>query len=93
MAALDVTSRFAANPKWSVYLPPTMSPSETTSREGYVAYPTEAFAYFRGQRVPRIICEETHMGSRAVVVLCRDENVAQQAKCRGWTIARIDELI
>ena len=31
-AALEVMSRFAANPRWLIYLPPTMSPSET-SRE------------------------------------------------------------
>ena len=29
-AALEVMSRFAANPKWLIYLPPTMSPSETS---------------------------------------------------------------
>src|SRR5438105_2167289 len=28
-AALEVMSRFAANPKWLIYLPPTMSPCET----------------------------------------------------------------
>ena len=77
-AALEVMSRFAANPKWLVYLPPTMSPSETTTRDGYLEYPTEAFAYFRNHGVPHVICEEKHMGSRAVVVLCRDEDVARR---------------
>jgi protein phosphatase len=77
-AALEVMSRFAANPKWLVYLPPTMSPSETTAREGYLEYPTEAFAYFRAHGVPHVMCEEKHMGSRAVVVICRDETVAQR---------------
>jgi protein phosphatase len=78
IAALEVMSRFAANPKWLVYLPPTMSPSETTLHDGYLEYPTEAFAYFRGQGVPRVICEEKHMGSRAVVVICRDADVARR---------------
>ena len=77
-AALEVMSRFAVNPKWLVYLPPTMSPSETTAREGYLEYPTEAFAYFRHQAVPRVMCEEKHMGSRAVVVVCRDEEAARR---------------
>jgi protein phosphatase len=77
-AALEVMSRFAANPKWLVYLPPTMSPSETTAREGYLEYPTEAFAYFRTHGVPNVVCEEKHMGSRAVVVLCRDEAAARR---------------
>jgi protein phosphatase len=77
-AALEVMSRFAANPKWLVYLPPTMSPSETTTRDGYLEYPTEAFAYFRNQGVPAVVCEEKHMGSRAVVVVCRDEDAARR---------------
>ena len=77
-AALEVMSRFAANPKWLVYLPPTMSPSETSQREGYLEYPTEAFSYFRHQGVPAVICEEKHMGSRAVAVLCRDGDVARR---------------
>lgn len=75
-AALEVMSRFAANPKWLVYLPPTMSPSETSSKDGYLEHPEEAFAYFRSQGVPKVVCEEKHMGSRAVVVLCRDEEAA-----------------
>jgi protein phosphatase len=77
MAALEVMSRFAANPKWLIYLPPTMSPTET-SREPGLEHPAEAFAYFRHQGVPEVICEEKHMGSRAVVVLCRDEKVASK---------------
>lgn len=75
-AALEVMSRFAANPKWLVYLPPTMSPSETSAKEGYLEHPDEALAYYRSQGVPTVVCEEKHMGSRAVVTVCRDEGVA-----------------
>ncbi len=79
-AALEVMSRFAANPKWLVYLPPTMSPSRDDAvSEGYLEHPAEAFAYFRNQGVPHVVCEEKHMGSRAVVVVCRDEEAAAQA--------------
>jgi protein phosphatase len=70
-AALEVMSRFAANPKWLIYLPPTMSPSETSSAPGLLEHPAEAFAYFRHAGVPRVVCEEKHMGSRAVVIVCR----------------------
>ncbi|MGD9645161.1 MAG: polynucleotide kinase-phosphatase [Pirellulales bacterium] len=76
-AALEVMSRFAANPKWLVYLPPTMSPSETTTVEGLLEHPAEAFAYFRGQGCPQVVCEAKHMGSRAVVVVCQDEAAAR----------------
>ena len=77
-AALEVMSRFAVNPKWLIYLPPTMSPSETTSRDGLLEHPAEAFAYFRTQGVPEVVCQEKHMGSRAVVVVCRDTDVARR---------------
>jgi protein phosphatase len=80
-AALEVMSRFAADPKWLIYLPPTMSPSETSQSPGLLEHPAEAFAYFRHAGVPRVICEEKHMGSRAVVIVCRDEAAAR--KCFG----------
>lgn len=72
-AALEVMSRFAANPKWLIYLPPTMSPSGTSQQPGLLEHPAEAFAYFRHKGVPRVVCEEKHMGSRAVVIVCRDD--------------------
>ncbi len=75
-AALEVMSRFAANPKWLIYLPPTMSPTETSDRPGLLEHPQQAFDYFRSQGVGTVVCEEKHMGSRAVVVVCRDEEVA-----------------
>jgi protein phosphatase len=77
-AALEVMSRFAANPKWLIYLPPTMSPSETTNQPGLLEHPAEAFAYFRSQGVPQVVCEEKHMGSRAVVIVCKDETAARE---------------
>ena len=78
LAALEVMSRFAANPKWLIYLPPTMSPTETTEKPGLLEHPAEAFAYFRREGVARVVCEEKHMGSRAVVIVCRDEDAARR---------------
>jgi protein phosphatase len=77
-AALEVMSRFAADPKWLIYLPPTMSPAETSQRPGTLEYPTEAFAYFRAEGLEKVICEEKHMGSRAVIVLCRSDEAARR---------------
>jgi len=76
-AALEVMSRFAANPKWLIYLPPTMSPCETSKEQNYLEHPAEAFSYFRSAGVPKAMCEEKHMGSRAVVIVCRDEEVVR----------------
>jgi protein phosphatase len=76
-AALEVMSRFAADPHWLIYLPPTMSPTETAKEAGLLEHPGEAFAYFRNRGVPLVVCEEKHMGSRAVVIVCRDRAAAR----------------
>lgn len=75
-AALEVMSRFAANPRWLIYLPPTMSPSETSSEPNLLEHPIEALAYYRKNGVARVVCEEKHMGSRAVVIVCKSADVA-----------------
>ncbi|MEO7719113.1 MAG: polynucleotide kinase-phosphatase [Capsulimonas sp.] len=78
IAALEVMSRFAADPRWLIYLPPTMSPCETSDAPDLLEHPAQAFAYYRNQGVERVVCEEKHMGSRAVVIVCRDEETARK---------------
>ncbi|MBI3221225.1 MAG: polynucleotide kinase-phosphatase [Bacteroidetes bacterium] len=73
IAALEVMSRFAINPKWLIYLPPTMSPSETSALNDYLEHPIEALNYFKSQGVDKVVCEEKHMGSRAILVIGKDE--------------------
>ena len=77
-AALEVMSRWAANPKWLIYLPPTMSPCETSKADGFLEHPDEAFAYYRSNGTPKVVCEEKHMGSRAVVIVCKDADAARE---------------
>lgn len=76
IAALEVMSRFAVNPKWLIYLPPTMSPCETSKLPEYLEHPKEALEYYARQGITQVVCQEKHMGSRAVVVICRDEAAA-----------------
>ncbi|MDQ6822228.1 MAG: polynucleotide kinase-phosphatase [Actinomycetota bacterium] len=78
IAALEVMGRFAINPKWLVYLPPAVSPSATSEHSNLLEHPAEAFAYYRQEGVPRVVCEEKHMGSRAIVIVCRDEHAARR---------------
>lgn len=78
IAALEIMSRFATDPRWLIYLPPTMSPTETSAREDLLEYPTEAFAYYAANKVERVICQQKHMGSRAIVVVCRDSAAARE---------------
>jgi protein phosphatase len=75
-AALEVMSRFALDPRWLVYLPPTMSPVATSTHDGMLEHPEQAFDAYRSVGVSSVVCEEKHMGSRAVVVLPRDAEAA-----------------
>jgi len=74
--ALEVMSRFALHPRWLVYLPPTMAPSPTARRPELLEHPDEAFAAYRRDGVTRLVCQEKHMGSRAVALVCRDRQAA-----------------
>jgi protein phosphatase len=71
-AALEVMSRFAVDPRWLLYLPPTMSPVATSTRDGLLEHPEQAFEAYRKEGVREVVCQEKHMGSRAVVLVCRD---------------------
>ena len=76
IVALEVMSRFAVNPKWLIYLPPTMSPSATSELPAFLEHPYEAINYYQKRGVEKVICEEKHMGSRVVLVLCKNEETA-----------------
>lgn len=67
--ALETMSRFAVHPSLLPYLPPTMSPVESATAEDYLEHPDQAFDTYAGWGVGQVICEEKHMGSRAVVHL------------------------
>lgn len=76
VAALEVMSRFALDPRWLIYLPPTMSPPETSKLPAFLEHPAEVFNYYKKQEVKSVICEEKHMGSRAMAIVLRDPAVA-----------------
>jgi len=76
--ALEVMSRFALHPKWLIYLPPTMSPAETSALPDYLEHPAEVFQHYRSQGIETVVCEEKHMGSRAVLIIGRDATVIHQ---------------
>lgn len=77
-AAIEVMSRFAIDPRWLIYLPPTMSPCETSSEPGFLEHPDAALNYFRHRGITQAVCQEKHMGSRCVVIICKDEETVSK---------------
>lgn len=74
ISALEVLSRFGVDPKWLIYLPPTMSPTESSKLDNYLEYPIEALDYFKN-KVETVVCQEKHMGSRAIIICCKNNKV------------------
>ena len=77
--ALETMSRFGIDPRWMIYLPPTMAPCAASTRDQLLEHPDEAFGYFRARGIQKVVCQEKHMGSRAVIVCGRTR---EEAKAR-----------
>lgn len=77
-AALEGLRRFAVDPHWLIYLPPTLSPAATSLLPKTLEHPEQAFAYFQPEGLREVVCEEKHMGSRAMMIVCQHENAAQR---------------
>lgn len=75
-AAIEAMSRFALAPQWLIHLPPTMSPVETSPQDGWLERPEEAFAFYKSRGIKTVVVEEKHMGSRALLAVCREADVA-----------------
>ncbi len=77
-AALETMSRWGVDPRWLIHLPPTMSPSKTSTLEGYLEHPAQALATYHKLEQPEVIAQVKHMGSRAVIIVLRDDSVASE---------------
>jgi protein phosphatase len=54
-----------------------MTPCATSPLPYLLEHPAEAFDAYRSDGIAQVICEEKHMGSRAIVLVCRDPQVGQ----------------
>lgn len=76
--ALEHMTRYTIDPRWLVYIPPTMSPVEASTEGTYLEHPLQAFDYYRRNGVKDLVVETKHMGSRALILVCRDEKSAAE---------------
>src|SRR3990172_8806370 len=75
--ALEQASRFCVDPRWLIHLPPTMSPCDCPP-SGPLERVDEALDYYRSAGVAKVVLEQKHMGSRAICIVCRDQETAAQ---------------
>lgn len=88
--AFESINRHTIDENWLIYIPPTMSPCKTSSFDEYLEHPIEALEYYKNEGISHVVCETKHMGSRAVIVVCRDDSVAKRKfKSTDGTIGRI----
>ena len=77
-AALETMSRFAVDPRWLIYVPPTMAPCRAAGDGELLERPAEAFDHYRKRGVKIVVCQNKHMGSRAIVVVTRDGETSRR---------------
>jgi protein phosphatase len=92
-AALEVMSRFAIDPRWLWYLPPTMSPVAASARPDVLEHPVEAFSLFRSDGVEAVLCEEKHMGSRAVLLVTAEGGALWTRTGRSFFDAALTDVL
>lgn len=78
LAALEVMSRFAVDPRWLIYLPPTMAACPTAPEGPFLEHPEQAIAHYADRGVTDLVAEEKHMGSRALLVVAKDADAARE---------------
>ncbi len=78
-SALDDLSHYTLPLEEIVYLPPTMSPTpKPSSLPGYLEHPSDAFDYYQANGVDTMIVEKKHMGSRGILFLFKNKQVAKE---------------
>ncbi|MGE6258149.1 polynucleotide kinase-phosphatase [Heyndrickxia sporothermodurans] len=78
LPAIDTISHFTIPIEQLIYIPPTMSPTPTTSSlDNYLEHPKEAIEYYRKNGVYTMIAEKKHMGSRGILFLFKDKETAK----------------
>ena len=77
LAALEVMSRFAVDPRWLIYLPPTMAACPTAPEGPFLEHPDQAMDHFASRGVTDLVVEEKHMGSRGLLVITRNADAAK----------------
>lgn len=77
--AIDAVSHSTLPLEQLAYIPPTMSPTPKPSAlEGFLEHPREAIDYYRSNGVDKMVAEKKHMGSRAILLLFKDEEAAEK---------------
>ncbi len=76
LAALEVMSRFAVDPRWLIYLPPTMAACPTAPEGPFLEHPDQAIQHFVERGITDLVAEEKHIGSRALLVVAKDAEAA-----------------
>lgn len=66
------------DPRWLIYLPTEMCSIQTDSVTEPLEHPAAAFDYYRAEGIKKLVVEFKHMGSRAIVIICRDESAARR---------------
>ena len=77
-STIEALSRLTVDPRWMFYLPAETATLQSERIDGDLEHPKFILDYYRNEGISKLIVETNQMGSRAVVVICRDDEAAQK---------------
>jgi hypothetical protein len=72
----ETLSKWTVDPLWLIYMPSELCSIQSKEVDGPLEHPKAAFDYYSAEGIKKVVVEYKHMGSRAVVIVCRDDDVA-----------------
>jgi hypothetical protein len=77
-STLDAFSHQTIDPRWLMYLPSGLCSIQNQRPDGLIEHPQAALDYYDNEHVSHVVAELKHMGSRAIAVVCRDEEAGRK---------------
>lgn len=71
-AALEQLSDSSVDPRWLIYIPPSIAICSPSQRAGLLEHPSDVLQFYRSAGLP-VVMEEMHFGVRAVFIIGRTD--------------------
>jgi hypothetical protein len=76
--SLEAFSKWTVDPRWLIYLPSGLCSLQSKEVSGFLEHPKPAFDYYRAEGISKVVAQFKHMGSRAIVIVCKDEGAGER---------------
>jgi protein phosphatase len=77
--AFDKINTSELSPNWLFYIPATTLRIPVTEVEnGFLEHPNSIFSFYKRKGIQRLVCQEKHSGTRALIIVCKNAAAAEE---------------